>query len=128
MNWMQLDVIEDKIIDLRKKNSDIPLSKDMLDFFLKIIEKKIKKGEQLIRDFENDPLFIKEILKIEAQIVNYIIIAAYTNKSEIYQLKKEISRETKFTYQDYIANIDYYAKDFKNISILAKFYYEEIDV
>lgn len=126
MAWMEIDLIEQKIIEQRNFNNNSPLSENALNYILSKIELYIEEGSQISKSITEDYFLIQRLLELEALILNYIFTAIYTSETTKIEIKKNIVKDSQFAYQDYLSTISYYAEDFKDISFLANFYCKKI--
>jgi len=78
-----------------------------------------------VKENQNLMIIIPKLLKIEAKVLNLVEIASYEKFQSERDAENYLIRESKFSYVDYLRDIDYVAEEFEDISFLAKFCVQE---
>lgn len=134
INWLNIELIEQKIIDCRKKEfSEIVNSDDYFiynclpEIIYKIIEYR-NRGIQVLSE-EKDPLnILYKLLEIEADVISIIDTAIYSYLDDEKSFELQLSKNKPYIYTDYFNMVSYYAKDFAEFSFLAKFYMLKVTI
>lgn len=129
MEWLNNNQIEKKIRQVRNENFGNECSW-IVDQNIQYILSKISilrdKGKNLfVKENQNLMIIIPKLLKIEAKVLNLVEIASYEKFQSERDAENYLIRESKFSYVDYLRDIDYVAEEFEDISFLAKFCVQE---
>ncbi|EPM6972899.1 hypothetical protein [Enterococcus sp. DIV0691] len=129
MEWLNNNQIEKKIRQVRNENFGNECSW-IVDQNIQYILSKISilrdKGKNLfMKENQNLMIIIPKLLKIEAKVLNLVEIASYEKFQSERDAENYLIRESKFSYVDYLRDIDYVAEEFEDISFLAKFCVQE---
>lgn len=129
MEWLNNNQIEKKIRQVRNENFGNECSW-IVDQNIQYILSKISilrdKGKNLFaKENQNLMIIIPKLLKIEAKVLNLVEIASYEKFQSERDAENYLIRESKFSYVDYLRDIDYVAEEFEDISFLAKFCVQE---
>ncbi|MFP7291815.1 hypothetical protein [Enterococcus hirae] len=129
MEWLNNNQIEKKIRQVRNENFGNECSwvvDQNIQYILNEISILRDKGKNLFaKESQNLMIIIPKLLKIEAKVLNLVEIASYEKFQSERDAESYLIRESKFSYVDYLRDIDYVAEDFEDISFLAKFCVQE---
>ncbi|OZS41063.1 hypothetical protein DF186_11085 [Enterococcus hirae] len=129
MEWLNNNQIEKKIRQVRNENFGNECSwvvDQNIQYILNEISILRDKGKNLFaKENQNLMIIIPKLLKIEAKVLNLVEIASYEKFQSERDAESYLIRESKFSYVDYLRDIDYVAEDFEDISFLAKFCVQE---
>ncbi|MDN3202351.1 hypothetical protein P0E66_14580 [Enterococcus faecalis] len=130
MEWMDLEVIQQIIIENRNKNfqdqQQTIIQKNIqyaLDKIKNIKEDAIKQL-QIAGDQFSETFYI--ILEAEAKITNIINVINYAELTKEDSFRTIWNKERKFMYSDYLKELTYFSSEYQNISILARFYVDKL--